>query len=187
MSASKVPKTINLLEPVNPPEDVWESIYDWLFNVGKYLLISVEIVVLLVFFSRFVIDRKNNDLTDEINSQVDVLSNTYYRLAEIKFNNLHTLFGDLKTLDEDQEINSAYISSVQESIPSDLELQRFSYSKGQVSMAFIADNFEEVQSYESSLRNNQLYQNIQVTLSKSGEGSSKIDFAVTFQIKSSSN
>lgn len=186
MADNKIPRSINLLEPVNAPEDIWEKIYDWLFNVGKYLLISVEVIVLVVFFSRFAIDRKNNDLTDLINEQVDILNGTYYRTAELRFINMHLLFSDLKKLETDQLINSSLVSSVQEGIPSDVELQRFTYSAGKISMAFTADDFESIQNYESTLRSNPLYEDVKVSLSKSGESSSKIDFAVNFALKGTS-
>ena len=56
--SKKQPKAINLLDPVYSPHDTFSKAYDWMVNIGKYLLIFVEIIVLGVFFSRFIlIDR----------------------------------------------------------------------------------------------------------------------------------
>jgi hypothetical protein len=184
--SDKTPKSINLLEPVNAPEDVWETVYSWLFNVGKYILISVQVIVLVVFFSRFVIDRTNNDLSDEVNDKVDILNQGFYRQNEIKFRNLQVLLSDLHVIAGEQEINSKLISSVTESVPSSLELQSFSFSDGRVTMSFLADDFEDIQKYETGLRKNPLYSNVKVNLSKSGESTSQIDFSVTFVISENS-
>ena len=64
--SEKQPQSINFLEAIYSPSDVWSNAYVWLVNIGKYMLIAVEVVVLGVFFSRFVLDRKNNDLTEEV-------------------------------------------------------------------------------------------------------------------------
>ena len=58
----KEKKSINFLDPVTTSEDVLGNAYVWLFNIGKYLLLVVEMIVLGVFFARFTLDKKNNDL-----------------------------------------------------------------------------------------------------------------------------
>ena len=56
--SKKQPKAINLLDPVYSPHDTFSKAYDWMVNIGKYLLIFVEIIVLGVFFrDLFLIDR----------------------------------------------------------------------------------------------------------------------------------
>ena len=67
-------KFINLLNPVYSPNEGFVKVYEWLTSVGKYMLIVVEIVALAVFMSRFILDKENNDLTEEINSKISVLS-----------------------------------------------------------------------------------------------------------------
>ena len=68
-------KSINFLDPIITSSDVLGNAYIWLFNIGKYLLVAVEIIVLGVFFARFVLDKKNNDLTESVNDKVVLLSN----------------------------------------------------------------------------------------------------------------
>lgn len=183
--SSKIPKSINLLDPVAPPEDMWEKLYDWLFNFGKYILISVEAIVLVVFIARFSLDRKNNDLTDQINAQVATLEQPKYRQDELKFKNFHELLREIKKVSDNQQVNSTVITSILNSVPAYLDLQNVSYSSGTVSIVFTADSFEDVKKYESLLRTNPLYEDLNLNLSKSGDKNSKVDFAVTFNIKSS--
>lgn len=184
---NKIPQSINLLLPVNSPEDVWDKMYDWLFNVGKYILILVQVVVLAVFFARFTVDRKNNDLTEEVNSLVSTLSDPFYTIGEIKYNSYHTLFDDLNYIatvqtENDDELTSKKVASVKESIPSYLELQTYSYNNGRISLSFLAVDFKDVQKYETLLSKNSNYDqnSISVNLRKEGDTSADIEFNVSF-------
>ena len=59
-NSEKQPQSIDFLQPVYSPTDIWSNAYMWLTEVGKYLLIAVEVIVLGVFISRFVLDKKKN-------------------------------------------------------------------------------------------------------------------------------
>ncbi|HNZ70667.1 MAG TPA: hypothetical protein PKJ86_01500, partial [Candidatus Dojkabacteria bacterium] len=84
----EMPKSINLLNPVIAPQDAWSKVYDWVTKAGRYILVGVEIVVLGVFFARFIFDRQNNKLSDDINNKVNyILSNENLRRDEIRFRN----------------------------------------------------------------------------------------------------
>lgn len=179
---AKLPESINLLEPVNAPEDVWDRTYNWLFSVGKYIIISVQVVVLGVFLTRFAVDRTNNQLAEDINNQVAVLNQEQYRIGEIRYQNMHSLLADVENLETFQGDTTTYVSTVIEGIPNDLELQRMSYSLNSVSLSFTADTFDQVNAYESRLRRNPLYQNIRVSLNKSGSDVSEINFSVSYDI-----
>jgi len=174
--------TINLLDPIGVPSDTWTSLYNWVFRVGRYLLLSIEIVVLTVFFARFFQDKKNNDLTEEINDKVQILSNQTFRADEIRYGNLHLLFNDVLKLEEIQEINSSEIAQITSGIPAELTLDKFTYNKKKVSMVLLSSSLDKVKDYEFSLRQNPKYSNISVTLSKSGNNESEILLSVSFSL-----
>jgi hypothetical protein len=64
MPDKKLPESINLLEPINEPVDMWTKAYTWVTGAGRVLLVLVEAIVLGVFITRFILDEKNNDLSD---------------------------------------------------------------------------------------------------------------------------
>ena len=182
--AKKLPKSINLLDPVFKPNDVWDKMYDWIFGVGQYLLIFVQVIVIIVFVSRLVLDKRSNDLTEEINQSVETLSSDFYKNNELRFSNIHALLGDLRVSSEEQQINSILISSVVDSIPSNVKLLRYSFNRGTVSMAFKADTFQDIRVYEQALKDNSSYKDLSLRLNKTDDVSSDIDFSVTFTISS---
>jgi hypothetical protein len=179
--ASKVPKSINLLDPVNAPGDLWAGLYDWVFSVGKYLLVAVQVVVLAVFFSRFIFDKKNNDLTDDINDQVDALTDPFFRSREIKYLNIHDLLEDIAILEEYQITNAEEIGGLLSSIPQELRLEQFAFNDGGVNMSFSSDNEDAIKLYERQLDENPLYGNVSVSFSQSGN-TNDVSFAVIFSI-----
>jgi len=49
---------------------------DWLLSSGRYIIIFTELIVIGAFLSRFWLDRKNSDLSEEIRQQKAILEAT---------------------------------------------------------------------------------------------------------------
>ncbi|MCK9368822.1 hypothetical protein M0R04_02475 [Candidatus Dojkabacteria bacterium] len=173
---------INLLEPLNPPKDVWTTIYTWVFKVGRYLLVGIEIMLLGVFFARFVMDEINNDLTKSINDKTEVLSNKEFRAEEIRFRNLGDLFVEINSVDANQQINSKLVSEITSGIPSTLTLKNFSYNNKRVSLSIETTDLTAVKNYEFSLRQNTKYSGVSITITKSGTNSNVFSVSISFNI-----
>jgi hypothetical protein len=177
--SDKQPKSINFLDALYSPNDLWSNAYVWLVNIGKYLLIAVQVVVLGVFFSRFVLDRKNNDLTEDINNKVVLLSNENWKKNSILFENYQTLLLDTKKVREGQEVNSTAVSELLSGIPSSLSLENFSFNEGRVSFHLVTSNLDSVKNYESALKNNPNYYDVKFAISKD---KTDVSVRVTFNL-----
>ncbi len=173
------PKSINFLETLYASSDIWSNAYIWIVNVGKYLLIAVEVVVLGVFFSRFVLDRKNNDLTEEINNKVVLLSNENWKKNAILFDNYQILLTNVKEIKTGQDLNSNEISELISGIPASFNLQSFSYDQGRVSLHITSSNLDTVKNYESALKGNPGYYDVRFTITKED---AEISVRVTFNL-----
>jgi len=64
---------INLLGQQDLEHTPWGRIVSWATTYGRYIMITTEIVVLLAFVSRFSLDRKNTDLTEEVTQKRAIL------------------------------------------------------------------------------------------------------------------
>jgi hypothetical protein len=160
------PKSINFLETLYASSDIWNNAYVWLVTVGKYLLIAVQVVVLGVFFSRFILDRKNNDLTEEINDKVVLLSNESWKKNAILFDNYQVLLTDVQRVRDGQEIKSSEISELISGVPSTFSLGMFSYNEGRVALQLLSSNLDTVKNYESALKNNSDYHDVRFSITK---------------------
>lgn len=175
-------KSIDLLNPINPPSDLWTSIYNWVFKIGRYILVGVEALLLIAFFSRFVLDEVNNDLTKEINDKVNIISNPEFRSKEIKFQNIHTLLQDVQVISKKQDINSEIVAQVTSGVPDTLVMENFSFNNNKVSMNIKTTNIKSIKDYEFSLRQNNLYKDIIVTISKTSTKTDELDVKISFLI-----
>jgi len=175
----KQKKAINLVNPAYAPGDAFTKIYDWMINIGKYLLIFVELVVLGVFFSRFILDRRNNNLTDEINDQIALLQTDPWRTNNILYGNYQKLLADIGMVKGAQKINSSVVSEIVSGIPSTLILKSFSLNGNRVSLHLLAGNLEDVKVYESSLKDNTHYSDVTFSILKEDV---EISVAVSFNL-----
>jgi hypothetical protein len=162
----KQPQSIDFLQPSYSPTDIWSTAYIWLTNVGKYLLIAVEVLVLGVFFSRFILDRQNNDLTEEVNAKVTLLSNESWKKNAAIYENYQFLLSDIKLVKERQDVNSVKISELTSGIPSSLHLSSFAYSVNKVTLRLTSNSLDSIKDYEASLKNNPNYTGVVFSIDK---------------------
>lgn len=163
-----IPKSINFMEPVTRPNDIWANAYNWMFEVGKYMLIVVEVLALGVFISRFVLDERSNDLTRDINDQVLILSGGNWQQDSITYENIQNLLVDVSKIERDQKINSIIINEVRDGIPNGLSVETFSFNNGRISLNLKTTNFQAFKDYESAIKNNPNYEDVSVNTTKEG-------------------
>jgi len=162
----KQSQSIDFLQPSYSPTDIWSNAYIWLTNIGKYLLIAVEVLVLGVFFSRFILDKKDNDLKEEVNAKVTLLSNESWQKNAAIYENYQYLLSDIKTVKDKQTINSVKISELVSGIPSSLHLSSFGFSSNKVSLSLTSNSLNSIKDYESSLKNNPNYSGVIFSIDK---------------------
>ncbi len=177
----KLPKSINLIETINTPGDTFTIFYDWTFTIGKYLLIFVQIIVIVVFFVRLSVDKVNNDLTRDINNQVELLLQAEVRENEGRYRKWQVFLDDLDRLDRAQVKNSRNIVSVLDSIPEEITLDSFSFNSGRIMSSFEAESFDSIKSYEAFLERSPEYNNIRISLEKIDD--ENYDFSVNYIIR----
>ncbi|MBN1618114.1 hypothetical protein JW887_02105 [Candidatus Dojkabacteria bacterium] len=171
-----LPKTINLLEPTFEPKNTWDKIYDWVFAVGRYIIVGVELVVILAFFSRFYLDVKNNDLKDSMEAKVLALDEQASN--ERKLRRIENSLVNLSLILENQELKSSDIEDALDKIPSGVTLDSFTISEDSLLMACHASSYDPIKKLENNLRLDPVYSNVDVSLAKEGGEGAEIKFNV---------
>lgn len=169
----KKSKSVNLLSTVDKPGDLFTIFYNWSFTVGKFLLILVQVLVLVVFGVRYYWDRINNDLTREINTQVGILAEPSMIEREYLYRRVHSFFEDLNKLEDSHEKNVRDIYTALDSIPEDFMLESFNFSDNTVSYNFIAPDLNRLREFENFLKRNPQHDQIAVRLERE-QGSGEI-------------
>lgn len=160
----RLPNSINLIETINAPGDTFTIFYEWTFTIGKYLLVFVQVIVIVVFVVRLTVDRINNDLTSDINNQVDLLLEADIRQNEKRYRTFQTLFHDLDYLEENQVKHARTIVSILDSVPSDITLETYVFTNKRISSNFVTNSLGNIQRYENFLKQNPEYSNVRINL-----------------------
>lgn len=161
-----LPRTLNLLDPVAAPKNTWDKIYDWVFSAGRVIIILVEIVVLAAFASRFYFDRKNNDLKDGIAAKTEMLD------AQSEFE-ARAKKTQMVLISVNQNLNSQFpmsgaLQNVLDGIPSSVSIDNFTITQRGVTMTCRAPSYAVVEQMENAYKQDPVYSDVSVTLSKSG-------------------
>lgn len=179
IQGKKEDKSINFLQPVGASESVVYTSFNWVTTIGKNLLMVVQIVVLVVFALRLVMDGRNNDLTTKINTQVGILENDTWKKNAIKYENLQSLTGDIKVIQEGQKLNSNWISEILSTIPFTLNVENVSFSHQRVGLSIRTTDFKALKNYEDALKNNNYYSDVKFNITKTGD---ELEVSVSFII-----
>ncbi len=169
MPRKLLPKSINLIDPLHPPDDMWSNLSSWVMTVGRVILVFVELLVIGTFVMRFRVDRQNIDLTNTINDNVSILSRSYYRDNERKFTKMQQLLSDIQALHANQERNSAFIQHTSSLTPDNIQQIGYTYTDHTVSLSVHAQNLSEIGDFEKQLKNDSQLAKIVVGITRSSE------------------
>jgi len=108
-----------------------------------------------------------------------LLSNDTWKRNAFLFENYKVLLGDIKNIREGQTINSLHIRELISGVPDTLTLVGLSFSEGRVSLRLSSNNLNGVKDYESSLKNNSVYEDVRFSITKEG---AEISVGVSFYL-----
>lgn len=174
--AKELPKALNLLEPTVEPTSTWDRIYEWVFTVGRYIIVSVELVVLIAFVSRFILDQQNNDLKASIESKIGMIQAQSEIEEEIR--GVQSVLGNISAMVKNQTEMSSNVEDVLEKIPDGVTLLDFIIDPETVKAVCSAPDYATVEEMEKSFRNDSKYGDVKVSLSKSGSAASEVEFSI---------
>lgn len=131
-NSSELPKDINLL-PDNAIQkaSAGQQIFRLMLKRGKTLIIITEAIVLIVFLSRFKIDRQINDATENLDNKAAIIRSS--QNLEKEHNRIQYKTTQLQNIYNSQKDWAKIISDFDSKIPSDIVLENISYSKNSIS------------------------------------------------------
>jgi len=167
---------INLL-----PEDPFFKtntgrILSWSLNVGRYIVIFTELVVIVSFASRFVLDRRMTDLNESIYQKQLIIESqseleTNFRLAQAKIQSYQAI--------EQQSNLVEVFPLLQQVVPNDFRLRYLRIQQNQISGESIAFSNNALNLFISNMQLSPYFDNISVSKIETSEDLS-FGFAVNF-------
>ncbi len=144
------PVSINLLGEQDLEHTPWGRIVAWATTYGRYIMITTEIIVLLAFISRFSLDRKLTDLTEEVNQkQVIIKANADF---EKQIKSLQANLATIKKVISTQAGPVDIISTLETLIPPDVYLTTIELSTTRLSVAAVAGSTQGFSQFLANLQ-----------------------------------
>lgn len=116
----KVDSGINLLPGDDLEKAPLGKFLKWALTYGRYIVVITELIVLLVFFSRFKLDRDLFDLSDSINRKKTIIESS--ALFEEKVRRLQIRLHTVASLIEKTSRPSEYLAFLTASLPQGVTL-----------------------------------------------------------------
>lgn len=161
MPAAKQKSLINLLPADDFPETLMGRILKWLLTTFRFIVISVELVVIIGFLSRFFLDTQNSDLTDEINQKKALIES--YLPFEKDFKRTQAQLAILKSYTKDSLHSAPLVTRVAELIPSQLQLTSFTNHEGLLEIKVTSGSEAAVSSFVSVLSKDSQFSDVYVS------------------------
>lgn len=173
------PVRINLLGTQDLEHTPWGRLITWATTYGRYIMITTEIVVLLAFISRFSLDRKNTDLTEELTQKQAILQANVGFEREIK--SLQANLATAKTLLSTQAKPIELINTIETLLPADVYLSTLEISRNKLSISATAASTQGFAQFLSNLQSTKLIQNVLLG-NIEREPATGIDFQLTADV-----
>lgn len=168
--------SINLLPTDEGDQTLVARIIRWVLGTFRFLVIAVELVVIVGFLSRFYLDSRNSDLTDEINQKKALLES--YLPFEKDFKRVQKKLDVFNTFAYSQTPFADYVSQVTRNLTTDLQLSKVTLNAGEITIVVIGKSEQSILSFASRLSKEELLSSVSVTAVEGVENSSAIQATI---------
>jgi Tfp pilus assembly protein PilN len=149
---------INLLGTQDLGHTPWGRLVSWATTYGRYIMITTEIVVLLAFISRFSLDRKNTDLTEELGQKQAIIEANLEFEREIK--SLQANLTTAKKLLTDQTKPVELLNLIESTLPADVFLSSLDISQTKLTLTASAGTTQGFAQFLSNIQSVRQLQNV---------------------------
>lgn len=151
---------INLLPTDEGQGTIASRVITWLLGTFRFLVITVELVVIIGFLSRFFLDSQNADLSDEI-SQKKALIESYLPF-EKEFKHTQERLVTLNTYAYSDTPFSNFMSQITKNISPDLSITQMSKNGNELTLVIVGTNEQSIVTLAARLRKEPLLNDLHV-------------------------
>ncbi len=179
---SKDKREINLL-----PKDPFETslvgrALNWGLVVGKWIVITTQMIVVGIFLFRFSLDRKLNNLRRDV--EAEVVKIKAYATIEDNFRLAQARLVLAKPILEEQEKMKASFPYMAQLMPNDIWLEKIEVNKNQISLIAYAYSMTGFNQFLENLKGSGNFRQVSIQNIESGvEKQAKLKFSLVASFK----
>lgn len=149
----------------------------WSIQVGRYIIVFTEIIVIMSFASRFKLDRDLTDLTSQITQKKSIVNS--FGDVETRTRQIQDKIAAVTTLVSDKNA-VYYLDKLTTRIPTGIELTQLTYDGGTLSFSGKANTSGSLAGLIASLQEERSFSGVSVERINSGDAN---DPTVQFSMK----
>lgn len=178
-------KGFNLLQDSTLPPDAWDNIYQWVNRVGRVILIVVEIIVVISFVARVVIDTQTKELKQVEEATQQSLNAS--RVNELRFLDYQSRFGAYREVWNQGSSYKEVIADIIELTPRSIQNVAISIKENIITFKGKAP-IAQVNTLETALKSSELFSRVTVPeisteAQASGSRNLEVEFSIRIEIK----
>ena len=144
--------SINLLNNIDLPKDSSELFYFWLVNYGRYILIGVEILVIIVFISKILVDQQYNYAVLDSSNLQNKLKSSNIRYDVSKITSYQSKIGEIAIISK-ASFNYEYVlNKILKLVPNGITIQSINLAQNKLTLTVNSNTYAQSQQLENNFR-----------------------------------
>src|SRR3989344_1638342 len=173
---------VNLLPKEELETKPFGSFLKWALSYGRYIIVTVELVVFLVFFSRFIYDRELADVNDKIEQKQAIIASA--QEFENRFRTVQDHISYVETLDENRRIYLEILDTLERTTPVQVSFNTVSFSEESLTLEGFAVNNESFAQLLAQLKTIDTFTSISLdSLTEDEENEDILEFTLTISFE----
>jgi Tfp pilus assembly protein PilN len=175
-------KPINLLPQEEFAASTFGRVLTWLVSSFRIIVILTELIVLASFFSRFWLDAKNTNLTEEINQKRAVIES--FSDFENEFRRTQQRLKIFTDLTDNKILTADLVVKIASYLPSEINLKKLSFAKDEVKLTGTAPGETSIAQLLANLESDNQFQEVSlVQVETDKENEAMLNFGLKMTVK----
>lgn len=179
---------INLLNNIDAPKNSFDLFYLWATKYGRYIVIGVEVVTIIIFGIKFII---NQEYDSAVSNSLNIQSKLESSSTVKKIDTISSYQGKISALSNVYAIHvhdEYYLNKVISLIPQTIYVSGISLQSNKMNITGTANSYSDIQNLENNFKSDTKdFSNVLVSQlsnsSSSSQGQSGIQYSLSFNIK----
>lgn len=171
-----MPLKINLLPKDDLEKKPLGKFFKWMLSYGRYIIISVELVVLTVFFSRFIYDRQLTDLSEAIEQKQAIVASAVSLEQQVR--ETQSRLQKIQRLESGRLDSVNSLTYLEQLLPADVFLSKIAVNGKELTFSGKAASNSGFAQLLASLKTSKIFTQIELTEVQKDEVDGSIDFKI---------
>lgn len=180
--SAKPRKLINLLPQEEFASSTFGRILTWVLSSFRIIVIMVDVLVMMAFFSRFWLDARSNDLDDLVKQKQSLISASSD--FEDEFKQIQKKLAVFSVVAKSEKGYGDYIKTLTSLLPNSTSLASLSFADNELSLKGVSPDESGIAQFITNLEASESFQDtVLFQVGGEGAGSSLLTFSAKTKIK----